>query len=67
VTDSKVKLRIELEGEGEIVEALADALREFCNIALPPAKPMLRRLPPAGSIPARPRLRRSNGFSYHDE
>jgi hypothetical protein len=70
MTDSKVKLRIELEGEGEIVEALADALREFFKVARSPAQSASKRLEdcsPAVSIPARPRLRRGNGFDHHDE
>jgi hypothetical protein len=67
-----IRLKIELEGDGEVVEALADALREFFNVARPPAKPepipfsRLENIPPATNIAPRPRIRR-NGLSHHQD
>jgi hypothetical protein len=47
---SKVKLSITLEGEGEVVELLADVLREFFR---QPPKRRLEDVPPAVSISPR--------------
>jgi hypothetical protein len=67
VSESKITVRIELEGSGEIVETLADAPREFFKAARPSVKPVLPRFedtPPAVSISPRLRIRRSNGHHH---
>jgi hypothetical protein len=58
MADSKITLKIEIEGSGEIVEQLGQALREFFKIPqTKPAPELPKRFedcPPAPSLPAHP-------------
>jgi hypothetical protein len=60
MTDSKVKLRIEFEGEGEAVEYLARLLEALFKTEQPPAPPKrLEDIEPAVNIaPSRYRIMR---------